>query len=561
MSLVTLRKVLAKPEASWQLCLLGSIGGALASIIIIIFRLCIESLQLLYLDKIDDYTTLSEFSRFLTPLISVTAILFIAWIAGFKYSRLGIPFVIHRLKVAYGSIPYQNTLTQFFGGIFALAGGFSVGREGPAVHIGAASSSYIGSKLLLPRNAIRTLCACGIAAGISASFNTPLAAVIFVMEVILREYKIHLFVPVILASIIGSIMTNAVFGSYHDFDVFAYIQIDIWHYPFLILFGIGLGILSKGFNSSLMWVIKVAEKIHMVLRLILAALVMGIIGVLVPESMGSSLGTLNVLIQQNPEMTILFGLLVAKFIATVCVLGLGVPGGIIGPTLTLGAIAGAIMGFLVSFAFVDIHFMGDYALLGMAGMFAANLSAPLAGLLAVIELSNQLELALPAMVVITSAFITSRQFLNNRSIFLQQLEFQKLPYKTSHLEGSLQKYGIIGKMNHRIKVIEHSDYKTISAEFSKLELKYDLILKPNAEQNYYKHVQVDFNSHPLENSSQSLVFNKMTYLDSQATLSDAYQQLFEARKGSIYIYDSNIDDIIGLITFEQIRAILIKGYT
>ncbi|OUS27243.1 voltage-gated chloride channel, partial [Thalassotalea sp. 42_200_T64] len=250
MSLKSLRKKLAKPEPSWQLCLLGLLGGTLASVFIILFRLSIESLQLLYLENIDDYTTLSEIQRLITPIIAVTFILGFAWLLGFKYTRMGIPFVIHRLKVAYGSIPFKNTLTQFFGGIFALAGGFSVGREGPAVHIGAASGSFLGSKLALPQNAIRTLCACGIAAGISASFNTPLAAVIFVMEVILREYKLHIFIPVILASIIGSMMTNAVFGSFHEYEFFAYLVIDFWHYPLLIILGIFLGFLAKAFNSS-----------------------------------------------------------------------------------------------------------------------------------------------------------------------------------------------------------------------------------------------------------------------------------------------------------------------
>ncbi|WP_371376580.1 chloride channel protein [Thalassotalea aquiviva] len=561
MSLASLRKKLAKPVPSWQLCLLGIIGGALASLFIIIFRLSIESIQLLYLDNIDDFTTLSEIERLITPIVAVSLILLLAWAIKFKYYRMGIPFVIHRLKVAYGHIPMRNTITQFFGSIFALAGGFSVGREGPAVHIGAASSSFLGARLKLPKNAIKTMCACGVAAGISASFNTPLAAVMFVMEVILREYKMHIFVPVILASIIGSIMTNAVFGSYHDVDFFPYIAIDFWHYPLLILFGIALGFLGTMFNQCLMATIKASRHHHMYKRLILAALVMGLIGYLVPQSMGAGLTGVGLLVNQNPHISLIFSLLVAKFFATALVLGLGIPGGVIGPTLTIGAIAGAIMGYFVGFIYQDIHFMGDYALLGMSGMLAATLNAPLAALLTVIELSNQLELALPAMVVITTAFLTSSQFLKNRSIFLQQLRYQELPYKLSHVESSLQKYGVLGSMDTNIKIIHSDDDQEISTFFDRHHMDNHIIsCHSNGDLSLW---EIDFNAQLRAENEPGLMQFKMQGLSSQETLSEAFNILSDKRLGAVYIYDtedSNQQQVIGILPFQKIRQQLTKGY-
>ncbi|WOH35924.1 chloride channel protein [Thalassotalea fonticola] len=561
MPLVPFRTKLAKPEPSWQLCLMGIIGGTLASLCIILFRFSVESLQLLYLENIDDYTTLSEFYRFITPVVAVLFILGLAWISKFKYTRMGIPFVIHRLKANYGYIPFKNTLTQFFGGIFALAGGFSVGREGPAVHIGAASSSFLGSKLALPHNSIRTLCACGVAAGISASFNTPLAAVIFVMEVILREYRLHIFIPVILASIIGSMMTHAFFGPYHEFEFFAYIVIDFWHYPLLILFGIFLGFLAKAFNSSLIATLKFSLKYHMAKRLVLAALIMGFIGLLVPQSMGASLSAIGSMLEHNNHLLLILAILAAKFIATIAVLGLGVPGGIIGPTLAIGAIAGALMAFFVNILYPEVSFAGDYALMGMAGMLAATLNAPLAALLTVIELSNQLQLALPAMVVITSAYLTSSQFLKNRSIFLQQLEFQQLPYQASPVESVLQKHGVLSQMDRNFKVLNTADHNQIKWLLAGQNSSEQLIIKPKSNESTFKLVQIDMNIHPLDGEDQAIKSTIMPAIDSQATLSEAYFALYKQREGAVYIYHRSKDNIIGVLAFEKIRKILTLGNT
>ncbi|TKB45343.1 chloride channel protein [Thalassotalea mangrovi] len=562
MALANLRIKLAKPEPSWQLCLLGVIGATIAAIFIILFRLAFESIQLIYLQNVDDYTSLTEIQRFITPIIATLGILLVAWVTGFKYSRSGIPFVIHRLKTAYGAIPFLNTINQFFGSIFALAGGFSIGREGPAVHIGAACSTILAKRFSLPQNSMRTLCACGVAAGISASFNTPLAAVIFVMEVILREYKLHMFVPVILASIVGSLMTHAVFGSYHEYEFFAYLVIDYAHYPWLILFGVLLGCLAKLFNVGMLAVIRVSQHQHMTVRLLVAALIMGTMGYWVPESMGSSVSAIDLILEEEMVFTLIISLLCAKMIATIGVLGLGIPGGIIGPTLGIGAIAGALMSLLVGIFFNDMRFAGDYALLGMAGMLAATLNAPLAALLTIIELADQLQLALPAMVVITSAYLTSSQFLKNRSIFLQQLEFQNLSYQPSPVENILQKYGVLAYLEDKYQIIKDTEEANLSEIIRAAPGDEQIIVHCPAEDDepeQFKLVQYDLNQHPLEHEGPAYRLSTMPAVDSQATLSEAYFALVEMRQGAVYVYHKDPANIIGIVSFNKIRGLLTKG--
>ena len=185
MQLRALRQELAHPRTSVQVCLLGIIAGVTSALLIVLFRLGIDWLQSSGVSLLQQWGLSAKWVWVVLPVSAVIFILLIAFLTGFKHYRLGIPFVIHRVKQHYGHIPWRTTVNQFFGGMLALAGGFVVGREGPSVHLGAAGSSLFGQALKLPHNSIRTLAGCGIAAGISASFNTPFAAVIFVMEVVL----------------------------------------------------------------------------------------------------------------------------------------------------------------------------------------------------------------------------------------------------------------------------------------------------------------------------------------------------------------------------------------
>ena len=269
MRIQALREEVAHPRTSVQLCLLGIVGGTSAAFIIILFRLCVEWLQETGIATLQSFLKYDWLVWLVMPFISVLLILFIAFLTGFKHYRLGIPFVIHRVKYYYGHIPFRTTINQFFGGMLALAGGFVVGREGPSVHLGASGSGFLGQWLRLPYNSIRILAGCGIAAGISASFNTPFAAVIFVMEVVLREYKIHIFVPVMLAAACGSVLTRIVFGEVNELSFLSFHAISQWMYFYLVVLGILLGILAVLFNSQLMRVMTWFRPVSMVWRLVL----------------------------------------------------------------------------------------------------------------------------------------------------------------------------------------------------------------------------------------------------------------------------------------------------
>lgn len=581
LTVASIRKQLALPKTSWQICVLAILGGIASALLVILFTLLIEVIQQFYLVKRDNFNTLDDVSRFDLPIIGSLVILLFAWLTGYKYLRTGIPFVLHRLKVAHGVIPLKNTLNQFFGSAVALASGFSVGREGPAVHLGAAASSYIGNFFNLPYNSIRTLCACGIAAGIAATFNTPIAAVIFVMEVIMREYKVHIFIPVMLASLVGSLMTRSVFDVSHNFEYFHKIQLIPQHYIPLIILAILLGTLAAAFNKTLVTVIKKSVNIHIVPRLMLAALITGSLGYLVPGAMGVGTGAIDVSLNNNWQLNVLLALLLAKFIMTTFALGLGIPGGVIGPIIGIGAITGALGGAIVMQILPSENIGSDFILLGMAGFMAASLNAPLAALLAVVELSGQLEIVVPAMIVISIASVISGQLFNNRSIFTMQLDVQGLVYRKPPIEKTLQKIGVLGVMKDKFELLEQATEKSIAGHVLSTESSIPVINKTikklivnrevTEQVSYY---WAEFNEKvplvteqtiesPLTSSeyqvSEKMQLHKLSPLSHQATLAEAYLALVDSRCGGVYIYQKNSTDIIGIVTFDQIRKYLVTG--
>ncbi|ARD43968.1 chloride channel protein [Colwellia sp. PAMC 21821] len=559
-TITQLKKRLALPQTSWQLCLLAAIGGFASAMLVVLFIFTIEGVQSFFLSEKDDYNSLTPLSRFQLPIIGAIVILFFAWLTGYKYIRSGIPFVLHRLKVANGVMPFRNTVNQFMGSAVALIAGFSVGREGPAVHLGAACTSYIGNKLNLPYNAIRSLSACGIAAGIAACFNTPIAAVLFVMEVILREYKVHIFIPVMIAAIVGSMTTSTIFGPTHEFGHFTAITINTDHYLALALLGIVLGFFAYIFNRYLILVIKHSAPFHIVSRILTAAIITGVLGYAAPYAMGTDLSAINFSLQNNFELQLLLGLLVAKVVMTIFALGLGIPGGIIGPILGIGAIAGTCGSVITSYFMTGDISASDFALMGMAGFMAATLNAPLAALLCVVELSDQIEIIVPAMIVITSACVFSGQFFGNRSIFIMQLEVQGLPYRRPPIEKTLQRIGVIGVMDENITLLHKATDATITTALINQNPQDNVICKITNADNQTEYIFYQQSKAKIDDVP-TIEKHTLIPLSSQSTLAEAYLLLVKNRTGGVYIYQDNPDEIMGIISFDYIRLYLLKGNT
>mgnify|MGYP006187533833 CR=1 FL=1 len=556
--LPSLQRRLALPQTSLQLCVLGMLGGLAASILIILFRLAIVGLQSFFLDRTDDFSTVGADIRWMLPLGAAVLIGLIAWITGYKHYRLGIPFVIHRIKLKYGMMPTRNTLNQFFGGILALAGGFSVGREGPSVHLGAYGASTLGKYLQLPYNSIRILAGCGIAAGISASFNTPLAAVIFVMEVVLREYRVHVFIPIMLSSVVGALVTQTVFGSDRELALLNIVSISGWHIPYLVLCGIVFGAIAFVFNKNMMRLIKLFKNWPLILRLCLAGALTAAVGYVIPHAMGSETGAIYYAVNAPNDVALLLTIFIGKMLLTLFALGLGVPGGVIGPVFGIGIVLGTLLAIVPSAIIGDNSIAGTYAVLGMAGLMAATMHAPLAALVAVMELAHNPGIIVPAMVVITTAYITGVQFFNNKSIFLLQLDFLQMPYKLSPADDVLQKVGVLALLDNQYQLLDNPDEQHVLQALDKLEPPHQLLVKRDtgAQSTF---LLASYDVQLSMTGASAVQYLPLQGLTHQATMAEVFAILEDKREGAVYIYrEEEPQQLIGIIRWDQVRSLLVK---
>ncbi|MBT1449809.1 chloride channel protein [Glaciecola sp. XM2] len=550
MSLQSLRQALSHPSTSVQLCLIGLAGGLIAAFVIISFRLTLTLLHVFFLDGIGNYASLSDVYRLALPFVAVTLIIGVAKLTGFEHYRLGIPFVIHRVKQFYGHIPLRTTINQFFGGIFALASGFVVGKEGPTVHLAAWASHYVGRWLKLPFNSLRILAGCGIAAGIAAAFNTPFAAVIFVMEVVLREYKVHIFVPIMLSAACGSVITRLVFGDVSELAFLNFAPVPPTQLPYLVLMGICIGIVAALFNKQLMNIMRWFTPMNMIGRLYVAAAITGAFGYFMPSSMGAEFINIELLLGTQPDIGTLLALFAAKFVLAIVAIALGVPGGIIGAVMVIGMLLGVVLMQPIS-TLMPGDMTSTYALLGMAGFLAAVLHAPMAALSAAMELAASSQAVLPAMIVIVSAYVTAKQMCNNKSIFIQQLDFQELPYTRTAIRDMLQQTGVMAMMKRELTVMRDvSD-----------DVLYDYL------QTHPEHTLIHYaadNAHIVElnvslNANDNpLMMHDTVLLSEQHTLADVHEALQTRRQGAVLIQSVEHDDISGVITWNMVHNYLLK---
>jgi len=444
------RHRLGDEGALLPLSALGILVGLLTGGVIQAFRFLIEWPGEYWMGSHESFELLSGLEKFALPAVGALIIGLILQFAVRNIPSVGLPHVVQRLNINHGRFEARPAFLQFWVGIALVLTGQSSGREGPAIHLGAAASALTGQFWKLPNNSIRVLTGCGAAAAIAASFNTPIAGVIFAMEVVLLEYTIASFIPIMLSASAGTIISRIVYG-----DESAFLILPLQHHsyvevPAYILLGIGIGVASAAFCFIHEQGLKL-NRLPLWSRFALAGLMTGSVAFFVPEIMGIGYDTLDNALEHKIGFYMLVFIGCAKLLATATSSGLGMPIGIIAPTLVVGGCFGGAAGIIINYlAPQSITNDAFYVMLGMGAMMGAVMNAPLAALIALLELTNTPDIILPGMIAIVIATLTNTQIFKQQPPHIASLNKLGQHRPLSMFEVALQRVGVSSLMNSNV---------------------------------------------------------------------------------------------------------------
>ncbi|MFL5356547.1 chloride channel protein [Archangium sp.] len=339
----------------------------------------------------------------------------------------GVPEVVKAVE-REGRLSGRDGLLKLVASAITIGTGGSAGREGPIVFGGAAFGSEVGRTLGFTRRELAILLASGAGAGIAASFNAPIAGALFAMEIILREFQLRVFSPIILASVTATMVGRGVMGDAAMIRRVTYSMVSGWEIVFYGLLGLVTGLLAYAFIRLMH---GLEELFHgkkpgrvsawlgrrpLPLRAALGGLLVGCMALVHPVVWGTGHEYINEAAVRELSLTLLATGCVLKLVGTSLTLGSGGSGGTFFPMTVMGALAGGAFGEVLHALAPGITApSGAYAMVGMGGAVAALTRGPLTGLMMVYELSGNYAIILPLMVTCTLASALCHALVERRA--------------------------------------------------------------------------------------------------------------------------------------------------
>jgi len=417
--------------------ILAIVIGFLAGIGAVIIKNGVRLIRgLLTGDLVGDY---ERYLYIVYPAVGFLIAMFIIKFIVKQHVGHGIPSVLYAISKTHGYIKRHNIISSIFTSVFTVGFGGSVGLEGPTVATGAAIGSNIGRMMRLNYKQITLMLGLACAAAMAAIFKSPIAAVVFAIEVIMIDLTMASVIPLLIASVTGVITSYFFLGNAVLYPFHSEVGFDLGDLPYYILLGVLGGLVSVYFTKMYIFIESRFARIKSwMFRWLLGSSILGILLFFFPALYGEGYEAINACLSgdysilfedsifygfKNMMMMVLILMLAVLFfkaIATSVTFGAGGIGGIFAPTLFLGAFTGLFFANLLNYFGFQPVSASNFAMVGMGGLIAGVLSAPLTGIFLIAEITGGYELFVPLMITATISYATTKIFIKH-SVYTHQL--------------------------------------------------------------------------------------------------------------------------------------------
>ena len=389
----------------------GIIVGIISGLVIVTFRYALEqaeALRVLIYSHLINYNWALIFVWFLILLVIAYILNRIVELEPMSAGS-GIPQVkgtiLGMMKMHWSRI----LASKLIGGTLAIGAGLSLGREGPSIQMGAVIGQGLSRLLGRTRMEERYLITSGASAGLAAAFNAPLAGVIFSLEELHKSFSSAVLMPTIAAALTADVISQYFFGANPIFQFIGLPVLPSRHYWLVILLGIITGLSATAFNKGIIKALdwfETQRRFTGMGKMALPLLVAGILGFLLPETLGGGNELVNNLAAAPMSLKLLCVLLSAKFLFTMFSYGSGVPGGIFLPLLVIGALTGGIFGdVVIQSGLLEPYYRTNLIIFSMAAYFSAVVKSPVTGSILIMEMTASFNHMLPLIIVSITAYL------------------------------------------------------------------------------------------------------------------------------------------------------------
>jgi len=416
----------AGPQAG--LLILASIVGGLGALLAAVLRTLGDRLAAILWQGEGDLASLVDGAQVLNRLLLPAAggiVAGLILVYGVRITRAATGWgLMEAVVLRDGVLKFRPALVGSLSSLVTIITGGPVGREGPMVLMASTLASKVGQWMNLPTRRLRVLTAAGVASGMAAAYNAPVAGSLFAMEIILGNFAMEVFAPLVCASVTATLVTRALYGPEPVFTVPDFQMVSMWEMVLYVLMGLIGGLLAAMFLSSLRHAARFFRNLPMgrPISMGLVGLLLGVVFLRYPEIAGGGRGLTEALLDADYVWKLAAILLLLKLVMTGLTVGAGAVGGVFTPSLFIGGAMGYGVGTLAHY--LAPQYIGDpgaYALLGMGAVLAGTTHAPIMAIMMIFEMSLNYNIVLPLMLACAASSILART-ISPASIYTEALK-------------------------------------------------------------------------------------------------------------------------------------------